>query len=88
MLTHVSKRVAGKGVNNGHICWFLITQSFVQAQITELIKLHVTGLCEENSPVTGEFQHKGPVTRRMFPFDDVIMCTKMHVLCNYITYVL
>ena len=34
-------------------------------------KLRVTGLCEGNSPVTG------PVTRKMFPFDDVIMryCT-------------
>ena len=30
-------------------------------------KLRVTGLCEGNSP------HKGPVTRKMFPFDDVIM---------------
>ena len=36
-------------------------------------KLHVTGLCEGNSPMTGEFPHKGPVTRKMFPFDDVIM---------------
>ena len=37
-------------------------------------KLHVTGLWEGNSPVTGEFPpHKGPVTRKMFPFDDVIM---------------
>ena len=36
-------------------------------------KLRVTGLCELNSPVTGEFPHKGPVTRRMFPFDDLIM---------------
>ena len=36
-------------------------------------KLHVTGLCQGNSPVTGEFPHKGPVTRKMFPFDDVIM---------------
>ena len=35
----------------------------------------VTGLCAGNSPVTGEFQHKGPVTRKMFPFDDVIMDT-------------
>ena len=26
-----------------------------------------------NSPMTGEFPHKGPVTRKMFPFDDVIM---------------
>ena len=36
-------------------------------------KLRVTGLCEGNSPVTGEFPHKVPVTRKMFPFDDVIM---------------
>ena len=33
----------------------------------------ITGLCEGNSPVTGEFPHKGPVMRRMFPFNDVIM---------------
>ena len=37
-------------------------------------KLRVTGLCEGNSPVTGEFPaHKGPVTGKMFPFDEVIM---------------
>ena len=36
-------------------------------------KLHVTGLCEENSPVTGEFPTQRPVTRKMFLFDDVII---------------
>ena len=36
-------------------------------------KLRVTGLCAEKSPATSEFPHKGPVTREMFPFDDVIM---------------
>ena len=36
-------------------------------------KLRVTGLCEGNSPVTSESLHKGPVMRKMFPFDDVIM---------------
>ena len=36
-------------------------------------KLRVTGRCEGNSPVTGEFPAQGPVTRKMFPFDDVIM---------------
>ena len=46
-------------------------------------KLRVTGLCVGNSPGTGEFPHKGqwpvnsshkwPVTRKMFPFHDVIM---------------
>ena len=54
-------------------------------------KLRVTGLCAGNSPETGEFpaqmasnaenvsiwwrHHEGPVTRKMFPFDDVIMKT-------------
>ena len=42
-------------------------------------KLCVTGLCDGRGegghrwPMTGEFPHKGPVTRNMFPFDDVIM---------------
>ena len=35
-------------------------------------KLRVTGLCAGNSPVTGD-PHKGPVTWKMFPFDDFIM---------------
>ena len=62
----------------------------------KISRLRVTGICEGNSPVTGEFSaqrtsnaenvsilwrhhlkrsspHKGPVTRKMFPFDDVIM---------------
>ena len=33
-------------------------------------KLRVTGLCAGNSP---DSPHKGPVTRKMFPFDNVIM---------------
>ena len=36
-------------------------------------KLRVTGLCAGNSPITGEFPPQRPVTRKMFPFDDVIM---------------
>ena len=36
-------------------------------------KIRVTGLCAGNSPVTGEFPNQGPVMRKMFPFDDVIM---------------
>ena len=39
-------------------------------------KLRVTGLCEGNSPGPVNSPHKGPVTRKMFPFDDVIMLTK------------
>ena len=36
-------------------------------------KLHVTGLCAGNSPGPVNSPHKWPVTRKMFPFDDVIM---------------
>ena len=36
-------------------------------------KLHVTGLFVGNSPGPVNSPHKGPVTRKMFPFDDVIM---------------
>ena len=41
-------------------------------------KLLVIGLCEGNPPVTGGLPHKGPVTRKMFAFDDVIMWSKFH----------
>ena len=41
-------------------------------------KLRVTGLCAGNSPGPVNSPHKGPVTRKMFPFDDVIMITVMH----------
>ena len=37
-------------------------------------KLRVTGLCAGKSPGPVNSPHKGPVTRKMFPFDDVIMC--------------
>ena len=36
-------------------------------------KLRVTGLCAGNSPGPVNSPHKGPVTRKMYPFDDVIM---------------
>ena len=39
----------------------------------EKSKLRVAGICEGNSPVTGEFPAQSPVTRRMLPLDDVIM---------------
>ena len=43
-------------------------------------KLRVTGLCVGNSPGPVNSPHKGPVTRKMFPFDDVIMWTHSALL--------
>ena len=39
-------------------------------------KPRVTGLCVGNSPRPVNSPHKGPVTRKMFPFDDVIMIAR------------
>ena len=39
-------------------------------------KLRVTGLCAGNSPGPVNSPHKWPVTREMFPFDDVITVAK------------
>ena len=42
-------------------------------------KLPVTGLCVGNSPGPVNSPHKGPLTQKMFPFDDVIMINFDHM---------
>ena len=49
------------GVSN-HLCLDCSLNRFFRARSKKTSKLHVTGLCD-----------KGVVTRKMFPFDDVIM---------------
>ena len=45
-------------------------------------KLRVTGLCEGNSPVTGNSPHKGPAKRKLLLFDDVILIYIIYIsLC-------
>ena len=61
----------------------LFTQPFIQTRIKENIK------APRHWPLCGEFTshrwipHKWPVTRKMFPFDDVIMILQQsYVFCN------
>ena len=65
------------GVSNHQPHCYLLKRSF-RRRSKKTPKLRVTGLYAGNSPVTGQFpaQRAIPVTRKMFPFDDVIM-----VLC-------
>ena len=49
-------------------------------------KLRVTGLCEGNSPGPVNSPHKGLVTRKMFPFDDVIMFYKIKLHVTALVY--
>ena len=59
------------GVSNHRHLDYLLHRLFGRrAKITS--KLNFTCLCEVNSLVTGEYPHKGPVTRKMIPFGDVI----------------
>ena len=60
------------GISNHQPHAYLLNRLF-RRRSKKTSKLRVTGLCAGNSTVTGEFPHKGPVTRTMFPFDDVIM---------------
>ena len=46
---------------------------YSEGRSKKTLKLRVTGLCVGNSPGPVNSPHKGPVTRKMFPFDDVIM---------------
>ena len=48
-------------------------------------KFRVAGICEGNSPVTDEYfaQRAIPVTRNMFPFDDVIMFSCGLIVLNH-----
>ena len=58
------------GVSN-HRRLDCLLNRFFRRRSRKTSKFHVTGLCAGNSPVTGNSRHKGPVTRKMFPFDDV-----------------
>ena len=67
------------GVSNHqpHDC--LLNRLF-RRRLKKTSKLRVTGLCVGNSPGPVNSPHKGPVTRKMFPFDGVIMTPL--VLCE------
>ena len=51
----------------------LFAQPFVQAHIKENLKTPRHWPLWGEPPVTGGFPHKWPVTRKIFPFDDVVV---------------
>ena len=53
-----------------HAC---LLNRLIRRRSKKTSKLRVTGLCAGNSPGPVNYPHKGPVTRKKFPFDDVIM---------------
>ena len=60
------------GVSNHQPYGCLLNRLF-RRKWTKTSKLRVTGLCVGNSPGPVNSPHKGPVPRKMIPFDDVTM---------------
>ena len=58
---------------SGHQPHDCLLNRLFRRRSTKTSKLRVTGLCVGNSPGPVNSPHKGPVTRKMLPFDDVIM---------------
>ena len=70
------------GVSNHQPHGCLLNRLF-RRRSNKTSKLRVTGLCVGNSPGPVNSPHKGPVTRKMFPFDDVIMFYSVnHIHCK------
>ena len=63
----------GVGVLN-HRCLDGLLKRLFRRRSKKRSKLRITGLCEGTLPMTSGFpSHKGPVTLKTFPFDDVIV---------------
>ena len=70
----------GRDIVSNHQPYDCLPNRLFRRRSKKTSKLRVTGLCVGNSPGTGEFPHKWPVTRKMFLFDDVIMLIIWHIL--------
>ena len=77
------------GVSNHQLHGCLLNRLFSRRS-KKASKLRVPGLCVGNSPGPVNSPHKGPVTWKMFPFDDVIMISHITLSHdrNNVSYVL
>ena len=74
--------------HNGHDCVsnhqprHCLLKRLFELRSKKTSKLRVTGLCAGKSPGPVNSPHKGPVTRKMLPFDDVIMLKQCMIRNN------
>ena len=57
--------------NHRHL--YCLLNSWSRRRSKKTLKIRVAGLCAGNSPVTVKISAQRTITRKMFPFDDVIM---------------
>ena len=70
----------GRNSVSNHQLYDCLLNRLFRRRSKKTSKHRVTGLCAGNSPGPVNSPHKWPVTRKMFPFDDVIM-NKILLLC-------
>ena len=70
-IIHVSRNMNGRGGVSNHRRFHYLLNRLFRRRSKKTPTRRTASLCEGNSPVNSP--HKGPVTRKMFPFDDVIM---------------
>ena len=72
-IQHYSDAVMGAMASQITSLTIIYSTVYAGAHQRKTSKFRVTGLCEGNSPVTGEFPAQMTSNTEMFPFDDVIM---------------
>ena len=74
---HLSGHDSSRWRHNGPNCFsnqqHCLLNRLFGCRSTKISELRVSGLCAGKSPEPVNSPHKWPVTRKMFPFDDVIM---------------
>ena len=78
LISPLQWRHNGRGSVSNHQSYDCFLNRLFRRRSKKISKLRVTGLCAENSPWPVNSPHKWPVTRKMFPFDDVIMAVEFH----------
>ena len=73
----------GVSINQPHDC---LLNRFFRRRSKKTPKLRVTGLCAGNLPWPVNSPHKWPVTRKMFPFDDVIIVYGIYPGCHWVVF--
>ena len=85
----MASQITGVSIVYSNVC---LLKRLFRCRSKKTSKLRVTGLCEGKSPVTGEFPSQRASTRKMFPFDDVIISSEgsdlhsasiMSILCDF-----
>ena len=83
VLTHTLRwRRNGHGGVSNHQPHHCLLNRLFGCRSKKPSKLRVTDLCAGSSPGPVNSPHKWPVTRKLFPFDDVIMSNPCNWICK------